>query len=438
MKGKTPNQEQFNLFIPVLKQIINSNHPYVHLADQIPWSEFEKEYKDLYSNTGRPAKPIRLMVSLLILKQLNNLGDETVIAQWIQNPYFQYFSGECEFQWTAPCDPSDLVHFRNRIGEDKINKILEVSIKMQGDKISKDDIIVDTTVQEKNITFPTDVKTRVKVIKKCNKIAENEGIILRQSYKRITKKMLLLQRFSRSKKQKNKAAKAKSKLKTISNRLIRELERKLTEERRLYYQPQLEIFKKAVNQQLFDKDKVYSLHEPETACIAKGKAHKKYEFGSKTSLAVSKKGNVVLAVATFKGNPNDGQTLSATFDQFIKVNGISPKTATVDRGYQGKREVNGIIIYYPKIQSLKGYKKQKEREKFRRRAAIEPIISHVKHDFGMLRNYLKGHEGDIINSVLACAAFNFKRILRKLEKEFSFCLNFFKQIFFVLKLKLSI
>jgi len=146
MKGKNPNQNQLNIFQPILKQIINPNYPLVQLADQMPWKEYDKEYGDLYSHTGRPAKPIRLMVSLLILKQLYNLGDETVIEQWIQNPYFQYFSGEKEFQWKAPCDPSDLVHFRNRVGDNRINKILEVSVKMQDDKVDKENVIIDTTV----------------------------------------------------------------------------------------------------------------------------------------------------------------------------------------------------------------------------------------------------------------------------------------------------
>ena len=374
MKGTNKNQSQLNIFRPILNQIINPSEPLVLLADRIPWSEFEKEFKDLYSNTGRPAKAVRLMVSLLILKQLNNLGDETVIEVWIQNPYFQYFSGECEFQWKAPCDPSDLVHFRNRIGKDGINKILKVSIDLQDGKINKQDVIVDTTVQEKNITFPTDVKTRVKVIRKCNEIAETEGIVLRQSYKRTTKELLLKQRFSRSKKQMKIAIKAKAKLKTIANRLIREIERKLPEDKVAVYQQRLDIYKKAVNQQINDKEKIYSLHEPETACIAKGKAHKKYEFGSKISLVVSKNKNVVLAVATFKGNPNDGETLSASFKNFKMVNGSFPKTATVDRGYQGKKIVNDTLIFYPKKQTLVGYQKQKEKKKFRRRAAIEPII----------------------------------------------------------------
>ena len=437
MRGQNPNQNQLNLFKPILKQIINPTYPLAQLADKIPWAEFEKEYTDLYSHTGRPAKPIRLMVSLLILKQLHNLGDETVIEQWIQNPYFQYFSGEKEFQWKAPCDPSDLVHFRNRVGDKRINKILEVSVKMQDDKVDKGNVIIDTTVQEKNITFPTDVKMRVKVIAKCRKIAKVEGINLRQSYKRTVKELVLLQRFSRSKKQSKKAERAKRKLKTIANRLIRELEGKLPENRMEVYSKDLALFKQTVNQKLQDKNKVYSLHEPDTSCIAKGKADKKYEFGSKISITVSKTKNVVLGVATFKGNPHDSQTLSKALANTRDITGIPIKVAVVDRGYQGKRMVDGVEIRYPKPQKAVGYQKQKIKKQFRRRAAIEPIISHLKHDFKMLRNYLKGHQGDIINSVLACAAFNFKRILRNLEKNFLYWLNFIRFVFQDLKLILS-
>ena len=437
MKGKNPNQNQLNIFKPILKQIINPSYPLFQLADQIPWIEFEKEYTDLYSHTGRPAKPIRLMVSLLILKQLYNLGDETVIEQWIQNPYFQYLSGEKEFQWKAPCDPSDLVHFRNRVGDNRINKILEVSVKMQDDKVDKENVIIDTTVQEKNITYPTDVKMRVKVISKCRKIAKAEGINLRQSYKRTVKDLVLMQRFSRSRKQSKKAEKAKRKLKTIANRLVRELESKLPEDRKEIYSNDLVLFKQAINQKLEDKNKVYSLHEPDTSCIAKGKADKKYEFGSKISITVSKTKNVVLGVATFKGNPHDSQTLSKALVNTQDITGIPIKVAVVDRGYQGKRMVDGVEIRYPKPQKVVGYQKQKIKKQFRRRAAIEPIISHLKHDFKMLRNYLKGHQGDIINSVLACASFNFKRLLREYQKKILCWIDYIRYIVLDLKLILS-
>jgi IS5 family transposase len=308
---------------------------------------------------------------------------------------------------------------------------------MQDDKVDKENVIIDTTVQEKNITYPTDVKMRVKVISKCRKIAKAEGINLRQSYKRTVKDLVLMQRFSRSRKQSKKAEKAKRKLKTIANRLVRELESKLPEDRKEIYSNDLVLFKQAINQKLEDKNKVYSLHEPDTSCIAKGKADKKYEFGSKISITVSKTKNVVLGVATFKGNPHDSQTLSKALVNTQDITGIPIKVAVVDRGYQGKRMVDGVEIRYPKPQKVVGYQKQKIKKQFRRRAAIEPIISHLKHDFKMLRNYLKGHQGDIINSVLACASFNFKRLLREYQKKILCWIDYIRYIVLDLKLILS-
>ena len=187
------------MFKSTLKQIINPNHTLVLLADEMPWNEYEEQFSSLYSNTGMPAKPIRLMTGLLILKQLKDLSDEAVVKQWVQNPYFQYFCGESEFQWEVPCDPSDLVHFRNRIGGDGMEKILEVSIKIQPARDKKRAmkfVALDTTAQEKNITYPTDVKLRKKIIEQCRIIAKKEGVELRQSYSRTLKRLMLMQRFA--------------------------------------------------------------------------------------------------------------------------------------------------------------------------------------------------------------------------------------------------
>ena len=231
------------------------------------------------------------MVSLLILKQLKGLGDETVIKEWVQNPYFQYFSGETEFQWDKPCDPSDLVHFRHRIGPGGAEKILEVSIRIQPSKQRRrytERIVIDTTAQEKNITYPTDVKLRKKVIEKCLKMARAEGIELRQTYTRTVKKLVLQQRFAHHPKNWKRAHAAKRKLKTIAGRLIRELGRKLPQLALSRHQSSLALFNRVINQQRNDKQKIYSLHEPHVACIAKGKVAKKYEFGSKVSVAMSR------------------------------------------------------------------------------------------------------------------------------------------------------
>ena|SRR6056297_1286989 len=150
MIGKSPNQNQRNLFRPVLKEFINPDHDLVLLAHKFPWKEIEDEFISLYSHTGSPAKPIRLMVGLLLLKRIYNLGDETLLPQWVQNPYFQYFCGESEFQWQFPCDPSDLVHFRNRIGKEGVEKIFKASVKIQNKSVAKaKEVIVDSTAHEK-------------------------------------------------------------------------------------------------------------------------------------------------------------------------------------------------------------------------------------------------------------------------------------------------
>ncbi len=419
MKGKLPNQNQRNLFRPILKDIINPKHEVAILSDRINWQDFEDSFSPLYSHTGQPGTPIRTMVGLLLLKRIYNLGDETVIEQWVQNPYFQYFCGEAEFQWTPPCDPSDMVHFRKRIGEQGAEKILEVSIDARRDEIkTTNDVLVDTTAQEKNITYPTDSKLLIKVIKRCNKIAKQEGVEQRQTYQRTMKKLLLMQRFAHHPKRKKEAKAALRKLRTIAGRLVRELERKLAQEAFARYELELKNCLRVVEQKKSDNNKIYSLHEPDTACIAKGKAHKKFEFGSKVSFAVVPKVNIIVGIKNFKGNPNDTSTLEPALENVEKVSKIKFKNAIVDRGYKGKKKVRDTIIVSPKPPSSRQpYSKNTMRKKCKSRAAVEPVIGHTKHGCRMIKNYLKGNAGNAINANLAAAGFNFKGLLRKIKEE---------------------
>ncbi len=419
MKGKLPNQDQKNMFRPVLKEIINPIHALVVLSHQIDWDEFEDSFSPLYSHTGQPGVPIRSMVGLLLLKRIYNLGDETVMEQWLQNPYFQHFCGEAEFQWEYPCDPSDLVHFRKRIGQGGAEKIFQLSVQTRKKEIkTKKDVLIDTTAQEKNITYPTDAKLLLKVIRHCNKIAKQENINQRQTYKRTMKKLLLKQRFAHHPKRKKEARAALRKLRTIAGRLVRELERVLDENAIKQHAEQLIIFNKVVAQQKQDKNKIYSLHEPSTSCIAKGKAHKKFEFGSKVSFAVVPGVNIIVGVKNFNGNPNDTTTLQPALDNVEKMSGIKFKNAIVDRGYRGKKEVNGTTIVIPRPPNAKQpYTKETMRKKCRSRAAVEPVIGHVKHDCRMVRNYLKGTIGNHVNANLAAAGFNFRGLLKKIKEE---------------------
>ena len=418
------------MFLANLMEFIDPRHRLCLLAEAIDWDGFEAGFAPLYSSVGCPAKPVRLMAGLLILKQVYNLADETVMEEWVSNPYFQYFCGETVFQWKFPCDPSDLVHFRHRIGEVGVEKILAQSISIHGEEVLEEAVSIDTTVQEKNITFPTDTKLAVKIIKKCRKIAKAEGIELRQSYKFVVKKLLLIAN-SKSPKMAKERRRAKRQIKTIAGRLARELRRKMSAEGVAKHGANISVFERVLAQKKDDRDKIYSLHALEVACIAKGKAHKKYEFGSKVSLSTTQKSNVIVAAVNFKGNPNDNKTLEKTLDQQERLTGVRAKNAFVDRGYKS-REIGGTQVIAPGNGKGKTkYEKSKLRKCFRRRAAIEPLIGHSKSDCGIDRNYLKGETGDRINAMLAATASNFKNWMRNALEHLIFVFNFIRQIWHI-------
>lgn len=442
MKSNSPNQNQSTFFYQGLKEILNPKEPLYQLSDKIPWGGIEKEFEKYYVNFGRPAKPVRLMVSLLLLKQIYNLGDETVVESWVQNPYWQYFSGYTMFQWKFPIEPTDLVHFRERIGKKGIEKIFKISIDLHGKKSKEKEVVIDTTVQEKNITYPTDVKLHKKIIDKCVKIALEEDVELRQSYRRISKQLVIDQRGNRSKKGKTKARKSAKKLKTIAGRLTRELRRKLTKELLQRYEEEIKLFEKVLSQQKGDNNKIYSLHEPKVYCMSKGKAHKRFEFGSKVSIVLTKNSGIAVGAYNFEENIYDGHTLPEVLEQIKRLTEKEPKVAIVDRGYRGVSKVGNTEILKPKRPKKKAtpYEKTKARKRFRRRAAIEPVIGHLKQDFRLSRNFLKGTQGDVVNVLLAAAAYNLTKWMRiESKKIFRFVLSRFSKISdFILSLKIKI
>lgn len=419
MLGKSPNQNQTNLFSPLLKQFINMNHELVLLAEKIEWKYFENSFKDLYSNTGQPGMPIRLMVGCLMLKRLYNLGDETLASAWIMNPYMQYFCGEAHFQHKFPCDPSDFVHFRNRIGEKGIEKIFKYTIELHGKSAKSKQVISDTTVQENNTTYSTDAKLAKRIIDKGAQIAKQEGITQRQSYKRTSKQLVRDTYNSQHPKRKKKARKAQKKLNTLAGRVVRELNNKLPEDRLSIYMEELSMFEQVLNQKRNDSNKIYSLHKPFTACIAKGKAHKKYEYGNKIGLMLNPKNLVVLAVDSFEGNPHDNTTIEPLLDQMEVNLDYLPEEVVYDRGGRGKVSIKGVKISTPKPvrKTDSQYQKRKVRKKFRRRAAIEPVIGHLKTDFRMAQNYLHGRGSPRMNAMLAATGWNLKKMMEKLKQE---------------------
>ena len=195
-----------------LEDMLSHQHPLFQLSNKINWERFENAFSPLYcSNNGRPAHPIRLMCGLLILKHLRNVSDEMVVSQWSENAYYQYFCGGLEFMPKQPCDASELVHFRNRIGEKGMELILAESIRVNTDHDNEDHFdtaFIDSTVQEKNITYPTDAKLHKKIIKNVLKIVHDKCLPLRQSYTRTLKGIYRSQRFRNHPKNRKKALKA--------------------------------------------------------------------------------------------------------------------------------------------------------------------------------------------------------------------------------------
>jgi transposase, IS5 family len=422
---ETTHQADGDLFRQELSNMINLRHPLAQLASKIDWQSCESRFGDLYAvGVGRPGHPIRLMVGLQLLKHTCNVSDEEVVATWVENPYWQYFCGEQYFRHQLPIDPSLMTGFRKRIGQAGCEFILGLTLVagLLTKTVAKSSLAVvnvDTTVQDKAVTFPTDARLLHKARIALVRMAKRQGIELRQSYERIGKAAFVRsQRYAHAR-QFNRAGAQTRKLRTYLGRVIRDIERKRQSDEqtpsrmmkllqiatRIHTQPR----KRADG----DPPKLYSVHAPEVECIAKGKAHKQYEFGVKVGIVSTSKESFVLAAKSLPGNPYDGHTLQACIEQATRVSGIAPKEAYADRGYKG----HGCNTDFFKVWisgSRRGVTPAIER-KLKRRNAVEPVIGHLKSDGRLARNFLKGIEGDAMNALLCGAGHNLRKILRKLR-----------------------
>ncbi len=413
---KTP---QLEMFKTPLKHFIREEHKLVLLTKRINWEQLEFQLSKFYClENGRPGIPIRTIAGMLLLRRMFNESDESVLERWVENPYWQYFCGEVYFRYDPPFDRTELIKFRKRIGEEGAEILLKMSIDLFPRKEAQEkEVLIDTTVQEKNITYPTDVKLQKKIIEKCRKIAKEEGVKLRQTYEKELKQLMIDQRFHSHPKRKKKAKAAARRIKVIAGKIYRDLNRKIADERKIYYTRLFKVFDAVLVQQKDGKDKIYSIHQPHVKCIAKGKEAKKYEFGNKSSIVKTKKSGIIVGALAFIENIYDGDTLSPQLQQVGRLTGKMPKYGIVDRGYRGRKIIEGVKILTPGklIASASKYLIQKTRKQFRARAGIEPIIGHIKRDHRMWRNFLLDEEGDKFNTILAATGFNLRKMLQRLE-----------------------
>ena len=407
-----------------LAEMLDQTHPLFRLAGKIDWQMFDDAFEPLFcQDRGRPAKPIRLMVGLLILKHIRNVSDESVVEQWRENAYYQYFCGMTQFSTKPPCEATELVHFRHRIGEEGVELIFKESIRVNDENENHHNgrghrpeeettAFIDSTVQEKNITFSTDTKLLVKIVEWCLKVSKAEGLILRQTYRKEMKELKRVMRFRGKAKNKKAVARADRRLRTIAGRLCRELDRLLDADSK--WRGRLKISLMFINGEKLDGHKIYSLHEPDVVCIAKGKERVKYEFGNKVSIIRTWNG-LIIGAKSFR-NEYDGHTIDPALEQARRLYPHPIKVLAGDRGYRGQRQSADTRIEIPDTPKATDspYQKRKKHRRFCKRAGIEPVIGHLKSDNRLGRNFYKGLFGDSINVMLAAAAFNFRRAMRAL------------------------
>lgn len=338
------------------------------------------------------------------------------MAGFVENPYWQYFCGEEFFGHELPCDPTSLVKWRQRIGPGGMEQLLAETIaaaqRQQALKPSEiRRVNVDTTVQEKAIAFPTDARLYHKARCVLVREARRAGIDLRQSYRRVGKRALQKQGRYAHAQQLKRARKETRKLRTYLGRVIRDIQRKaaasgieLDQQLSQYLERATRIYR----QQRADKHKLYSMQAPEVECIAKGKEHKKYEFGCKVSVVTTSKHGWVVGIAALHGNPYDGHTLKGAHAQVEQLTGVKPEEIFVDKGYRGAQHHPENVKVYISGRKLSGPLKRL----LRRRSAIEPVIGHLKQDHRMKRNYLQGKNGDCINALLVGCGFNLRKLTR--------------------------
>lgn len=397
-----------------LALLVSHEHPLYRLAEAIDWSRFESELGPLYAEaTGRPGLPTRLMVGLHYLKYLFDESDESVVERWVENPYWQLFCGRTYFEHELPCHPTSLVRWRRRLGAEGVEKLLTETLStakreqaLREPEIKR--VNVDTTVQEKAVAFPTDARLYHKARRALVRAAKAADIPLRQTYVRLSKQALARQGRYAQARQMKRARRETRRLRLFLGRVLRDIRRKCPRPAPAL-QSLLERSERIFRQQRHDRKKLYSVHAPEVECVAKGKAHKPYEFGCKVAVVTTSKNNWVVGVEAVHENPYDGATLAPALKQVERTTEVRPEAAFVDRGFKGATHHPADVAVY-----VSGRKRLTRTLKalLRRRSAIEPVIGHLKGEHKLERNHLLGREGDRINALLTGCGFNLRKLWR--------------------------
>ena len=405
---------------PRLDEQIDLGHPLVRLAALIDWQEIERSFgAHFLSRRGRPALPARLVAGLLYLQHTFKASDEAVVQTWVENPYWQYFTGETHLQTRAPMDPSSLTRWRRRIGEEGVELLLKLTIEAarRGGFVGRDSfqrVIVDTTVMLKAVAYPTDSRLLEKSRQHLLKAARAHGLKVRQSYARTAPRLAVqVGRYAHAR-QFRRMRTALRALRTRVGRVHREVSRQLgslCESVRAKLGELLARTGRILAQRPKDKGKLYALHAPEVECISKGKAATPYEFGVKVSLSTLHREGFVVGMRSMPGNPYDGHTLPEALEQVEILTGCKPTTAVVDKGFRGV-EVEGVRVL------RSGHKRGITRPlkaMIKRRSAIEPAIGHMKTEGRLARNPLKGSLGDAIHAVLCGAGHNLRLLIARMR-----------------------
>jgi transposase, IS5 family len=412
-KGE-PKHPQRELFQIDLEQLIDTSHPLVRLGVSIDWSSFEQTLGGTYHpSQGAPGISTRLMVALHYLKYQLDLSDEDVVGAWVENPYWQHFSGMKYFQHRMPIDPSSMTRWRRRMGEAGAEQMLratiEAGMRMRIIRpVELKRINADTTVQTKAVRYPTDARLYHRMRERLVKAARAQGLTIKQSYRHVGRRLLMQSSCYAHARQMKRARACTRKLKTQLGRVTREIERQV-EMPSNKLAKLLQTAHRIYAQQRHDKNKIYSVHEPEVECIAKGKAGKPYEFGNKVSVAVSSRGGWFVGAKSFTGNPYDGHTLDPQMKQVERIVGKLVGEAHVDMGYRGHNYQGPATVHVDKRR--RGRTPRALWRWMKRRAAVEPGIGHLKNEHRLERNRLRGVAGDAINALLAAAAMNFHKLL---------------------------